>query len=384
MKISSKKTPKSLKKARLLLSESEHGADMFYATRFRAPDPFVYLEYRGKKTILLHDLELDRGRREAVVDDVVSWSAFEKVLTDQLQRKPTYAETVAAFIKKKGTTNIIVPASFSLGLARALEEAGLVLETQEGLFFSERAVKEPQEIALLKRATKITEIGMARALEILKESTIGKRNQLCWAGKPLTSESIRQEIEGAIYRAGGIPAGDSIIAGGMQACDPHERGHGILYAHQLIIIDLFPRDARSGYYGDLTRTVVRGTASDAQRHLWETCLKGQRLALKEIKPGAFGKKIHEAVQTLFTQAGYPTEQKQGRWSGFFHGTGHGLGLELHEEPRFGTAVLKAGNVFTIEPGLYIPDVGGVRHEDVITVTPQGYHLLSRFPKMLEV
>jgi Xaa-Pro aminopeptidase len=357
---------------------------MFYATGFRAPDAFVYLEHHGKKTILLHDLELDRGRREAHVDEVISWSMFEKEVTLQLKRPPTYAETIAALIEKKGVFHIIVPASFSLALARSLERAGFVLETEEGPFFPERAFKKAQEIKDLENAIRITEVGMNRAMEILTQSTIGKRHELLWGGKKLTSESLRQEVEVAIYRSGGIPAGDSIIAGGLQACDPHERGHGVLSAHQLIILDLFPRDAKSGYYGDLTRTVVRGAASQAQHHLWETCLKGQKLALKKLKPKASGKKIHDAVQHFFTQAGYPTEEKEGRWSGFFHGTGHGLGLELHEEPRFGKAILEPGNVFTIEPGLYIPGLGGVRHEDIITVTSKGYRLLSHFPKVLEV
>lgn len=376
--------PGSKCKARLLISESERGADMFYATRFRAPDAFIYLECGDKKTLLLHDLELDRARREASVDEVISWSAVAKEVEHELQHQPSDVEVIAAFIKKKGAIHLVVPASFSFALGRSLEALGFFLETQEGLFFPERALKKSQEIKYLNQAAQITEIGMERAIEILKRSQIGKKNELRWSGKLLTSERLRQEVEIAIYQAGGITAGDSIIAGGLQACDPHERGHGNLYAHQLIILDLFPRDSKSGYYGDLTRTVVRGTASLAQQQLWEVCLRGQELALKKIKPHASGKKIHEAVQHFFIQQGYPTEQKEGRWSGFFHGTGHGLGLELHEEPRFGKAILRPGHVFTIEPGLYIPGLGGVRHEDVITVTSSGYQLLSHFPKMLEV
>ena len=369
--------------ARLLVAESERGADMLYATAFRAPDDFIFVEYRGKKSILLSDLELDRGRREAKVDEVFSFSEFEKTLIRRLQRQPTYAETIAAFIKKQASSRVRVPASFSLGLARALEQCGLTLETTESLF-PERAIKRPEEIRFLERALRITEAGMARALEVLKATTIGKRHQLHWAGKPLTSERLRLEVEGAIHQAGGIPAGDSILAGGMQACDPHERGHGPLYAHQLIVMDLFPRDACTGYYGDLSRTVVRGTASDAQRHLWETCLTGQKMALKKVQAGVLGEQIHQAVQDFFTTKGYPTEKKEGRWSGFFHGTGHGLGLEIHELPRFAAATFQAGNVFTIEPGLYIPGVGGVRHEDVVVVTDKGCRMLSKFPKPLEV
>jgi len=375
-----KKVPLS----RLLISESERGADMLYATGFRAPDDFIYLEHHGKKIILLSDLELDRGRREAHVDEVMSWSHLAKEVASELKKEPSNTQVIAAFLKKQYAFHVIVPHNFSLSLARSLEESGITLETKEGLFFPQRAIKTSEEIKFLERAMHITETGMARAMEILKQTKIGKEHQLLWHRKPLTSERLREEIEGTLYRAGGIPQGDSIIAGGLQACDPHERGHGTLYAHQMIIIDLFPRDAKSGYYGDLTRTVLRGKASQAQYHLWNTCLEGQEIALKQIQPKASGGKIHHTVEKFFTKKGYPTEQKEGRWSGFFHGTGHGLGLELHEEPRFGKAILKAGHVFTIEPGLYIPALGGVRHEDVIAVTPAGYQLLSKFPKTLEL
>jgi Xaa-Pro aminopeptidase len=173
------------------------------------------------------------------------------------------------------------------------------------------------------------------------------------------------------------------VACGEQACDPHERGHGPLKAHSLIILDLFPR-ARSGYYGDLTRTVVRGQATEAQSRLWEVCLLGQRLALGSLRAGVDGGAIHREVTEFFRDNGYPTERVEGRWTGFFHGTGHGLGLDLHEAPRFGAGKLKAGQVFTIEPGLYIPGVGGVRHEDVVLITKTGHKMLSRCPKPLEL
>jgi Xaa-Pro aminopeptidase len=157
-----------------------------------------------------------------------------------------------------------------------------------------------------------------------------------------------------------------------------------LRAHELIILDLFPRAAASGYFGDMTRTVVRGRASDAQRKLWETCLEGQKRALRAIKPGRSGKAVQDDVRQYFTDQGYPTERREGRWSGFFHGLGHGLGLEIHESPRVGTTTFHPGQVVTVEPGLYIPGFGGVRHEDVVTITKTGHRLLSRFPKPLEI
>lgn len=191
-------------------------------------------------------------------------------------------------------------------------------------------------------------------------------------------------MEIAVVRAGGEARGDTIVAGGEMACDPHERGSGPLLANQLIIMDIFPRDSRSGYFGDLTRTVVRGTAGEAQRRLWETCLSGQQRAFQALKPGANGAKIHEDVKAFFASSGYPTEVRGGRWRGFFHGTGHGLGLEIHEEPRFAATTFRPGQVFTVEPGIYWPGIGGVRHEDVFVITEAGHELISDFPKQLEI
>jgi Xaa-Pro aminopeptidase len=357
---------------------------MLHATGFRAPDPFVYLESGGKSAILLNDLELDRGRREARVDEVVSSSELGKSLTKKTGAHPTQIAVIAAFLKARRATKPLVPADFPLGLAHELEKEGIVVKPVAGMFRPEREIKTQEEIKLLTQATRITECGMERAFEVLRASEIGPRSVLKWGGGTLTSERLRTEIETAILRAGGIPAGNSIVAGGEQACDPHERGHGPLKAHQLLILDLFPRAAGSGYYGDLTRTVVRGKATEAQSRLWEICLLGQKLALGSLRAGADGGEIHEEVTQFFTDNDYPTERVNDRWSGFFHGTGHGLGLDLHESPRFGATQLKAGQVFTIEPGIYIPGLGGVRHEDVALITAKGHQLLSRAPKPLEL
>lgn len=356
---------------------------MLHATGFRAPDPFVWLESRGRTSILLNDLEIDRGRREARVDEVVSWSDLERRLTGRKGDKPSPAAVIAAFLKSRGGTRPLVPRDFPVGLAKDLETHGVRVSPAEGMFRPERQIKTPEEIRLMTEATRITECGMERAFEILRAASIGRRSLLRWGGGVLTSERLRTEIELAILRAGGIPGGNSIVACGEQACDPHERGHGPLKARELIILDLFPR-ARSGYYGDLTRTVVRGKPTEAQARLWEVCLLGQKLALGSLRAGADGGAIHREVTDFFRDNGYPTQQVGGRWSGFFHGTGHGLGLDLHEAPRFGAAKLRAGQVFTIEPGLYIPGIGGVRHEDVALITASGHRLLSRCPKPLEL
>jgi Xaa-Pro aminopeptidase len=288
---------------------------------------------------------------------------------------------MAHFLRKRGIKSALVPPSFPLGYARALA-TDIDLATPEGLYWPEREAKTDEELKLIGRALRITEAGLKRALEVLNASK-PKGKKLIWSAKPLTSESLRAEIDSAMLRAGGTPT-NTIVAGGDQACDPHERGFGPLYANSLIILDIFPRDAKTGYWGDMTRTVVRGKASDAQRKLWETVKEGQELALREIKHGVDGMKIHKAIQALFKERGYPTEVRKGVNVGFFHGTGHGLGLEIHEYPRLQKVVLKDRQVLTVEPGLYYPGFGGVRHEDVVVVTRTGCKILSRFPKQLEV
>jgi Xaa-Pro aminopeptidase len=373
-----------VKRAKLIIAASESCADLLYATKFRAPDAFVFLEAQGKKTVMLSDLEIDRGRREAKVDEVVAFSEIEKAAQGGKKRRPSFARTVAAFLKSRGAKRVVVPGDFPLALARALKKEKVKLRPVDGHFWPEREFKTEGEIGALTAALRVAESGLARGMEVLKAAAIRKDGKLIWSKRVLTSEILRQEMEIAVVRAGGEARGDTIVAGGEQACDPHERGHGPLFANQLIILDIFPRDARSGFFGDITRTVVRGTATDAQRRLWETCLEGQKQVFAKMTPGAFGAEIHDALKAFFAESGYPTEIKDGRWQGFFHGTGHGLGLEIHENPRFGVTRFKPGQVFTVEPGLYIPGLGGVRHEDVVVITEDGYKLLTKHPKPLEI
>lgn len=374
----------AVKRAKLIVAASESCADMLYATGFRAPDAFVFVEVSGKRFVLLSDLEIDRGRREARVDEVVSFSEIEKSVQGGKKRKPPFARTVAAFLTACGVRRALVPEDFPLGLARALKKEGVRLRPAKGHFWPGREIKSAVEVDALRAAARIAEAGLARAFDVLGASTIRKDGLLVWARRVLTSEILRQEMEIAVLRAGGEARGDTIVAGGGQACDPHERGQGPLRAHELIILDIFPRAARTGYFGDITRTVVRGTASAAQRHLWETCLEGQRRVLDAIRPGARGGTIHDSVKSFFADQGYPTGIRDGRWQGFFHGTGHGLGLEIHEDPRFAATEFRPGQVFTVEPGIYIPGLGGVRHEDVVVITGAGCELLTTHPKPLEI
>jgi len=331
----------------------------------------------------LSDLEIDRGRKQAKADEFVMFSQLEREVQGKSKKAPPYEKVLAHFLRKRRIRSAIVPSNFALGYAQELMANNIRVRATNGLFWPEREAKSEKEIEMIGRALRITETGLKRAIEVLKASKPGAGKRLRWSGKTLTSEMLRAEIDSTILRAGGIPTG-TIVAGGDQACDPHERGFGPLYANSLIILDVFPRDAKTGYFGDMTRSVLRGRASDAQRELWETVKAGQTLALKKIKAGVDGMAIQKAVQKLFAERGFPTEVRKGRRVGFFHGTGHGLGLEIHEHPRLQKVTLKARQVLTVEPGLYYPGLGGARQEDVVVVTKTGCKILSRFPKRLEI
>ena len=366
----------------LIVADSERSADMLYATRFFAPDPFVFLEAGGSRSVLLSDLEIDRGRRDARVDEVIPFSDVKSRVKSTGKHEPSFEQVLIQFLREKKVRRARVPFDFSAGIAAALARAGIRLQPVSGHFWPQRELKTDAEVKAIGKALRTTEAGMARAIEVLRASRISG-HQLLWANRKLTSGILRAEIDSAILRAGGLPA-NTIVAGGLQACDPHERGSGPLRPHELIILDIFPRDAKTGYFGDMTRTVVRGRAGEAQRRLWDTVQRGQRIAFRGMKPGASGSALHESVKTFFTREGYPTEQRNGRWVGFFHGTGHGLGLEIHEEPRFGRATFRPGQILTVEPGLYWPGVGGCRIEDVGLITSGGVRKLSHFPQQIEI
>ena len=369
--------------ARLIVAPSDTDADMLYATRIFIGDPFIFLQQKGKRILVLSDLEIDRAKKNAKADEFVMFNQLEREVQGKAKKAPPYEKVLAHFLTKRGVKRALVPANFPLSFANEIKRNGIALETSNGLFWPAREKKTAEEIRLLERALRMTETGMKRGMEILKTSKLGTGKKLKWSGKTLTSEILRAEIDSAILRAGGVPT-NTIVAGGDQACDPHERGFGPLRADSLIILDIFPRDGKTGYWGDMTRTVVRGRASEQQRKLWEAVKAGQALALKRIKAGVDGMSIHQAITELFERRGFPTEVRNGRRVGFFHGTGHGLGLEIHEYPRLQKVVLKAGQCLTVEPGLYYPGIGGARIEDVVIVEKTGCRILSRFPKQLEI
>jgi Xaa-Pro aminopeptidase len=368
----------------LIIASSEKDADLYYATKFIAPDAFVFAKIRGKKYILVSDLEIDRAKKQACVEKVLSTSRLAAEYKQKYKKTCSFAELVLYFLKKQRVKSVLVPGDFPVRYYEPLKRTGLKIQYKKGLFFEERLTKNPAEITAITRALRATEKSAAEAIKVLKRSVI-RKDKLYFSGKILTSEMLRTIIHQTLL-AEGCTGEHTIVSCGHHSIDPHDRGTGPLYAHQPIIMDIFPRSVSTLYYADFTRTVVRGKASPLLKKIYAAVKKGQDIAFKMIRHGVAAKKIHAAIQDEFTQLGFKTGVKTGRMQGFFHSTGHGLGLEIHEPPRIGPGddILKAGQVVTVEPGLYYKGVGGVRLEDVVVVTKKGCKNLTKFPRHLEI
>ena len=363
--------------ALLIVGDSERNADLYYATRFMAPDPFVFLCTSNAKILMVGNLEVDRARSQARVDEVVASAHIEAQLQAREGDHPNSSQILLALLAERGIEKLKVPADFPLETADFLRAAKLQLQVVKPPLLPQRQLKCPAEVEALRRA-------MAVAVRAIAETEV-RRGVLYRGGEVLTSERLQRLIHVTLIERDCVGK-HTIAACGRQACDPHQQGHGPLRAGETIILDIFPRDSTSGYYGDITRTVVKGKAPEAVVRLYDLVLQGQTMALNAIADGVDGSQIHQSIQSLFADAGYPTGEKDGHMEGFFHSTGHGLGLEIHEAPRIGprSGRLQTGQVVTVEPGLYYPDVGGVRIEDVVLVTDDGCQNLTTFAKILEV
>lgn len=369
------------KTARLLYASSERCADVLYFVNMFVPDAFIVMQVGSKKIGVFTMLEHARAVREAALHEVLAIEPLIEQAKKRFQVKTVgVLEVIRVLAHTYNIDTFEVPYDFPVGLAFGLQRARLKVVAVPGAFFPRREVKNDQEARYIQQGNAACAVGFRAAEAVLKAAMINHQqgNKLYYAGKVLTSERLRMIIDKACLEVGAI-ASHTICAGGDQACDPHCAGHGPLYGNELIIIDIFPRIAKTGYHGDMTRTYLKGTASPEQKRLVATVAKAQKAALQQLQARVAGRKVHGAVLDTFAAAGYVTEKVAGVWQGFFHGTGHGLGLEVHEAPRVNTGAnrLKKGCVVTIEPGLYYPGLGACRIEDVAWVKEGGYTLLSK-------
>ncbi len=367
----------------LLIASSENDSNIYYASGFLAPDSFIYLATKGKTLLLMSDLEVDRARAQSKVDPVLSYSDYEEKVKESGE-KPTFMAVVSALLKEQGITDLTVPFNFPLEYGDALRALGYTLSIKKEPFFEARAIKTPDEVTAIRNAQIAVEKAFDETIAILRESKING-NHIYWEGILLTSEFLRQKLHLKMME-NGCTAEHTIVACGVDACDPHNVGTGPLRANEPIIFDIFPRSIDTRYFADMSRTVVKGTASNGLKKLYNTVLEGQELGISRVRAGANGKDIHEEICALFEKRDYKTGRVNGRMQGFFHGTGHGVGLDIHEHPSISRrdCVLQKGEVVTVEPGLYYPEIGAVRIEDMVLVEENGCRNLTTYPKFLEI
>lgn len=370
-----------MNKADLIFAAGDASADMLYACGFQAPDPFIYFACLQERAVIVSALEQDRAEKECKANIAIFGSNdFKK------DEKASNLDVICSLARSRNISEFRVPHDFPLAMADDLRKHGLVLCAEKGEFYPERQYKSKDEITKLSAALRVGEEGMQRGIDIIKEALVNKENMLEWNGEILTSEILQAEINITMIRSGGF-SDSTIAACGSQAAEPHNSGSGPIFASKTIIMDIFPRIRKTGYWGDISRTVVKGKAPDIVKEAYEAVFEAREYAKTLIKPGAIPAEIHNAAKELMEKKGFYTGCKNERNFGFFHGLGHSIGLEIHENPSLNPRnfePLKGGEVITVEPGLYYPEWGGVRLEDVITVTKNGCKCLTRMENILEI
>jgi Xaa-Pro aminopeptidase len=372
-----------MRSAHLIYDSSERNVDLYYATRFRAPDAFLFFMYRGKKYLVLSDLEIDRARREAKVDEVLSLNPYLMRLMHL--RKPRQSDLIHEVLSERRIRRLIVPMGTSFALVDGLRKRGYRVEAGPNPFFQERLTKTAEERCEIEKVQRAIFATAAMVRKTLAAASIRGR-RLVWLGTPLTSEKLRAMASVYLMERGFV-AHEMIISCGRHAIDPHDLGTGPLTPSSSIIVDIYPRSQKSFYYGDMTRTFCRGRAPEALRKMYAAVKRAQEMGIAMIRAGVNGRSIHNAIIAAFEKEGYHTGEQGGRHQGFIHGTGHGIGLDLHEEPvriAHKDCVLEPGHVVSVEPGLYYKDIGGVRIEDLVYVTKRGCDVLAHYPKQLEI
>ncbi|MXR42330.1 M24 family metallopeptidase [Halobaculum sp. WSA2] len=374
----------------------EAGSDdsnQLYLSGFDAPDPFL-TAYTGEElAVLVSGLEYGRARKESHADTVARLSTYDYAdRADEEGRATALAGVYADFLADLGVESALVPERFPVGIADGLREAGIAVEVdRDDVVESVRATKTDEELEAVRRATDANEAAMAAAEDLIAAADVADDGTLVieedGEETPLTSERVKEEIEVTLLRHG-CALDETIVACGADAADPHDRGSGPLEAGESVIVDIFPREKASKYHSDMTRTFAKGGASDTVAEWFELTEEALSAALEAVEPGATGAEVHAAACDVYEEAGHPTLRSDpDTETGFIHSTGHGVGLDVHERPGLNPRgeELEPGQVITVEPGLYDPEVGGVRIEDIVIVTEDGYeNLTADYPVELVV
>jgi Xaa-Pro aminopeptidase len=373
----------------LIYGDSFRSADMRHAVPLGVPDPFLYAENDGGRHVFVSSMEATRVRELGLFDvHVPEELGYDELIASGLDSREIRAQLAVRAVAGLGLKRASVPESFPVWLADRLRDDGIELDVDQELFDDRRRAKTEAQLAGLRRAQRAAEAAMDTCRDLLRRAEI-QSDELLLDGEPLTVERVKAEMS-LVFAAHDTTADEYIVAPGAQGAVGHDMGSGPIRPHTPLVVDIFPRDNVSAVYTDMTRTFVVGDVPEDVREWHRLCKEALDTAVTEIRAGADCRAIFDGTCDIFEAAGEPTQRtkKPGETlaDGFFHGLGHGVGLEVHEAPglgRLADKALVAGDVVTVEPGLYRAGYGGVRLEDIALVTDDGAEVITDYPYELE-
>jgi Xaa-Pro aminopeptidase len=373
----------------LIYADSFRSPDMRHAVPLGVPDPFLYAEENGSRHVFAGSMEATRLRALGLFDVHPDEElGVDELVATGLDRRELDAQLALRAVGSLALKRASVPENFPVWLADRLRADGVELDVDQGLFDDRRRAKTEAQLAGLRRAQRAAEAAMDACRELLRRAEI-RGDELLLDGEQLTVERVKADMSVA-FAAHDTTADEYIVAPGAQGAVGHDMGSGPIRANTPLVVDIFPRDNASAVYTDMTRTFVVGDVPDDVREWHRLCKQALDTAVAEIRAGVEARAVFDLTCDIFEAAGEPTQRtkKPGEplGDGFFHGLGHGVGLEVHEEPSMGRLANKklvAGDVVTVEPGLYRAGYGGVRLEDIVLVTENGAEVITDYPYDLE-
>jgi len=365
---------------------------LYHRIRFLVGDPVALIEFseggRSASTLILRDIEMDRARSHARVDRVACPAEYPPERGLSGDRETATAQAAAEFLRRAGCNRVVADRSLPLIYAQILRDAGVDVECDLELGLQTRRAKDAAEVELLREAQAVTEASMEMACRMVVRATADASGVLHSDGEPLTSERVRAAVDVWLLQRGYTNPG-AIVAGGPSGADCHYAGSGPLRTGEPVIIDIFPQNRATLYNGDCTRTVVNGDISDELRRMHAAVVQAKAAGIAAVRAGVTGEQVHEATTAVIQRHGYsiglPAADAPDSYCAMVHGTGHGVGLEVHEPPLLDKRgpQLIVGDAVTVEPGLYTKAIGGVRVEDMVVVTADGCDNLNRLPEGLD-
>lgn len=371
-----------MQKTTLIIDSPVRESSLIYKTGYYCIDPIIFLEDNGKKIGYFPSTEYEKAKKNSTLDEIINLN--EEL--DKIKGKYPYLKSSVIIDRiRENNRTIFVSPNFPVNEYYNLTEYGIEVVIGSNLFSKDRIIKTPDEVKKMQEVS-TKNVGVMNSVKnILAESGITNDKRVKYHGDILTSEFLQNHILKQFIDMG-LYAENVIVSIGNQGCDPHEYGHGDIYANTSIIVDIYPRDRNNYYYSDMTRTFCKGKASDDLKNIYAAVYEAQKIGLSGAIDGADSGVLHNKIVDYFKGKGFKTGIINGVLQGFMHGTGHGVGLDCHEPPFISNSqyILKNNMAVTVEPGLYYIDKGSVRIEDLVIVQDKEPLILTKYEKILEI